>query len=244
MGNTVLITGGSSGIGAACALLFAEKGWDVAIGCHSEGSLSRGGEPVAAAAREKGVRAGCFVADVADFEAAGRLISAATEAFGGIDVLVNAAGITRDGPVARMSEEQFDAVLATNLKGAFNTIRHITPQMMKKRAGKIINITSVVGITGNRGQANYAASKSGLIGLTKSVAKELGGRGITCNAVAPGFIETAMTDRMPEKAREALLNATALGRPGRPEEVAEAVFFLATSSFITGHVLVVDGMLG
>ena len=235
------ITGASSGIGAACAKALAAKGYDIAVGCHSESSIERGGMAVAAACRELGVRAECFVCKVEDFTGCGESIGRVVENFGGIDLLINSAGITRDGLLARMSEENFDKVIEVNLKGAFNAIRHITPLMIKKRAGKIINIASVIGLMGNAGQANYAASKGGLIALTKSVAKELGGRGITCNAIAPGFIQTKMTDTLPEKAMQNIIDATALGRTGRPEEVADCAVFLAGNDFITGQVIVVDG---
>ena len=241
MHNTALITGASSGIGAAIALGLAKQGYHIAVGCHSSSSVERGGRVVAESCRKLGVSAECFVADVSDFSGCVFLVKEVAERFGGIDVLVNCAGVTRDGPIARMSEEHFDEVLNVNLKGAFNTIRHVTPLMMKRRGGAIVNISSVVGLTGNRGQANYAASKAGLIGLTKSVARELGSRGITCNAVAPGYIETAMTDAMPEKAKEAILSTIVLGRPGTPEEVADAVVFLVKNRYVTGQVLVVDG---
>jgi len=240
---TAWITGASSGIGAACALALADKGYNIAVGCHSMGSIERGGGEVAEKCRGLGVKAECYVGNVEDFADCGRLVGEIVENFGGIDLLCNCAGITRDGLVARMSEENFDEVIDVNLKGAFCTIRHVSPLMMKKRAGKIINVASVIGLMGNPGQANYAASKGGLIALTKSVAKELGGRGITCNAVAPGFIETKMTGNMPEKAMQAIMDATVLGRTGKPEEVAHAVVFLAENDFITGQTIVVDGGL-
>ena len=243
MSKTAWITGASSGIGAACALALAGKGYNIAVGCHSQGSIERGGGEIAAGCRALGVKAECFVGNVEDFASCGELVGKIVEEMGGIDLLVNSAGITRDGLIARMSEEQFDEVIDVNLKGAFCAIRHVSPLMMKKRAGKIVNIASVIGLGGNAGQANYAASKGGVIAMTKSVAKELGGRGITCNAVAPGFIQTKMTDVLPEKAAEAVLGATPLGRPGKPEEVAHAVLFLAENDFVTGQVIVVDGGL-
>lgn len=243
MKGTAIITGASSGIGAAIALALAEKGYPIAVGCHSPGSVERGGGKVAEECAALSGRAECFVADVADFDACAGMIEAVKAWGGEIGLLVNCAGVTRDGPIARMSEESFDQVMDTNLKGAFNTIRHLTPILMKQRFGKIINISSVVGLNGNRGQANYAASKAGVIGLTKAVAKELAPRGITCNAIAPGFIETAMTEEMPQQAREMILKATLLGRGGRPEEVAHTAVFLAENDFITGQVIVVDGGL-
>jgi len=240
---TAWITGASSGIGAACAIALARKGYNIAVGCHSQSSIERGGGKVMEQCREIGVQAECYVGKVQDFADCGRLTGEIVENLGGIDLLVNCAGITRDGLIARMSEENFDEVIDVNLKGAFCTIRHVSPMMMKKRAGKIINVASVIGIMGNAGQANYAASKGGLIALTKSVAKELGGRGITCNAVAPGFIETKMTGNLPEKAIQAITDATVLGRTGKPEDVAHAVVFLAENDFITGQTIVVDGGL-
>ncbi|MCL2856932.1 MAG: 3-oxoacyl-ACP reductase FabG [Oscillospiraceae bacterium] len=240
---TAWITGASSGIGAACALALAEKGYNIAVGCHSQSSIERGGGKVMEQCRKLGVQAECFVGNVEDFADCGRLVNDIIDKLGGIDLLVNCAGITRDGLIARMSEENFDEVIDVNLKGAFCTIRHVSPLMMKKRAGKIINVASVIGLMGNPGQSNYAASKGGLIALTKSVAKELGGRGITCNAVAPGFIETKMTGAMPEKAIQAIMDATVLGRTGQPEEVAHAVAFLAENNFVTGQTIVVDGGL-
>ena len=243
MTKTAWITGASSGIGAATAVALAEKGYNIAVGCHSEGSLARGGGEVAERCRALGVQAECFVCSVEDFTACQEITQKIAERFGGIDLLVNCAGITRDGLVARMSEQSFDEVIDVNLKGAFCAIRHVSPLMMKKRTGKIINIASVAGLMGNAGQANYAASKGGVIAMTKAVAKELGGRGITCNAIAPGLIETKMTDPIPPKALEAIKQATALGRIGKPEEIAHAVVFLAENDFITGQVLVVDGGL-
>ena len=243
MKKTAWITGATSGIGAAAAIALAKEGYNIALGCHSQESIERGGDNVALRCQDLGVQAECFVGNVEDFAACGELAAKIAEHFGGIDLLVNCAGITRDGLIARMSEENFDKVMDVNLKGAFCTIRHVSPLMMKKRSGKIINIASVIGLTGNAGQANYAAAKGGLIALTKSVAKELGGRGITCNAIAPGFIETKMTDSLPEKAIAAIVDATALGRTGKPEEVAHAVVFLAENDYITGQTLVVDGGL-
>ena len=243
MGKVVLITGATRGIGAELARAFGASGYDVAIGCRTRESMERLGLKVAADCRSHGVNAGCFVADVSDFSACAAMVKQVTEEMGGIDVLINNAGITRDGPVARMSEESFDSVMDANLKSAFNMIRQVTPLMMKRKAGNIINISSVVGIGGNAGQANYSASKAGLIGLTKSVAKELGSRNITCNAIAPGFIQSDMTDSLSGSLKEALLARTSLRRLGTPKDVADTALFLASQDFITGQVIVVDGGL-
>lgn len=243
MAKTVLVTGASQGIGACIAQTFAAKGWNVAIDCHSQSSLEKGGAETAERCRAAGAEAECFVADVSDFAQCGELVKAAAARFGRIDALVNNAGITRDGLLALMGEEQFDAVIAANLKSVFNMMHHVSRLMMKARGGRIVNITSVAGLYGNAGQANYSASKAGVVGLTLTAAKELGPRGITVNAVAPGFIETAMTAALPEKARAAALSGIALGRFGRPQDVAHAAAFLASdeAAYITGQVLVVDG---
>jgi len=201
------------------------------------------GRAQAAAAELPGEGHRGFGCDVADSGAVNELVKTVEAEMGGLEILVNNAGITEDNLLVRMSDEAWDRVLNTNLKGAFNLIRAAARGMMRRRSGRIINITSVVGITGNPGQANYAASKAGLIGLTKSVARELASRGVLCNAVAPGFIDTEMTAALPEAAREALLAQIALGRLGRPEDVACVVRFLAgpAASYVTGQTLVVDG---
>jgi len=235
-GRTAFVTGSTRGIGLAVARALHEAGARVAI-------VGRDASRAVAVAADLGERAtgvGCDVADRAQVEAA---IAAAEAALGPIDVLVNNAGVTRDNILLRLTDEDWDAVLDANLKGAFFTIRAVIKGMMKRRAGRIINITSVVGLTGNKGQANYAASKAGLIGLTKSVAKEYAARGVLANCIAPGFIETDMTAALPSEARTALLEDIALGRLGRPEDIAAAVLFLASdlASYITGQVLVVDG---
>ena len=243
MPKTALITGAARGIGAGLAVAFARAGYQVAVNCRTQESLEQRGLAVAEQCRALGAGAVCFVADVSDFAACAGMVSQVVSRLGGIDVLVNNAGITRDGLAARMSEADYDAVLDANLKSVFNMIRHVSPVMMRQRHGKIINMTSVVGINGNKGQLNYAASKAGVIGITKSVAKELGSRGITCNAIAPGFIQSEMTDSLSDKLKAAMLSMTSLGRFGTVEDVARTALFLAESDFITGQVLVVDGGL-
>ncbi len=245
-GKTVraaVVTGSSRGIGRAIAEKLAGAGYNVCVNCSSESGL----EAVTALADElataHGVKVIARVANVADPEQAKGLIEAAFEEFGRIDVLVNNAGITRDGLLARMKDEDFDAVIDVNLKGTFNCCRAAAQRMMKQRYGRIVNMSSVVGVAGNAGQANYAASKAGVIGLTKSIARELAGRNITCNAVAPGFIETDMTDALSEKQRAAIGERIAAKRFGTAEEVAALVRFLASegSGYITGQVICIDG---
>ena len=213
------------------------------VNCSSEASLPSAQELADQLEREYGVRAVAVAANVADPAAASALVDAAMEAFGRLDVLVNNAGITRDGLLARMKDEDFDAVLDVNLKGTFNCCRAAAQRMMKQRYGRIVNMSSVVGVAGNAGQANYAASKAGVIGLTKAVAKELAGRNITANAVAPGFIETDMTDALSDKQRAAITERIASKRLGAPEDVAALVSFLASeeAGYVTGQVVCVDG---
>lgn len=239
-GKTAIVTGASRGIGKAVALKLAEHGANIVINYRNskEAALA-----VVSEIEQKGVKALAIQADVSKFDEAKNLILKVKEELGSVDILINNAGITKDGVLLRMKEEDFDSVIDINLKGVFNCIRHVVPIMMKQRSGKIISMTSVVGIIGNAGQANYSASKAGIIGLTKSTAKEIGGRGITVNAIAPGFIETEMTDAVSDKYKEAIISSTALRKLGKSENVADAVYFLASSmgDYITGQVLSVDG---
>jgi 3-oxoacyl-[acyl-carrier protein] reductase len=236
-GQAALVTGGSRGIGLAIAKALAEAGATVAVAATNE---KRAGD---AAASLSGDGHRGYAVDVGDSGSVDTLVKAVESDLGGIDILVNNAGVTRDNVLMRLKDEDWTTVLDTNLRGAFNTIRAASRAMMKRRSGRIINVGSIVGITGNKGQANYAASKAGLIGLTKSVARELASRGVLVNVVAPGYIETDMTAELPEAAREALLSQISLGRLGRPDDIAGVVRFLAgpAASYITGQVLVVDG---
>lgn len=236
-GNVALITGGSRGIGAACAKKLAALGADIAV--IYAGNAEKANE-VCTACQALGVRARAYQCDVADFDAVKQTVAAVKAELGSVDILVNSAGITRDGLVAAMREADFDAVIATNLKGTFNMIRHCARLFLRTGHGRIVNISSVAGVAGNAGQANYSASKAGVIGLTKSVACELAPKGITCNAVAPGFVATDMTAAL-ALTDEQLRAAVPLGRMARPEEIADAVAFLLQSDYITGQVLCVDG---
>ena len=239
-GKNALITGASKGIGKAIAIKFAEQGANVAFTYLSSVEQGRALEEELSS---KGIRAKGYRSDASDFNQADKLINDVISDFGSIDVLVNNAGITMDNLLLRMTEESWDRVMNVNLKSCFNTVKAVTKPMMKQKSGSIINMTSVVGIKGNAGQANYAASKSGIIGFTKSVALEIGSRGIRCNAIAPGFIETEMTDKLDEKTIQLWRDAIPLKRGGKPGDVADACVFLACdmSSYITGQVLQVDG---
>lgn len=239
-GKVALVTGAGRGIGREIALTLAEYGADVIVNYH--GSREKAQE-VVKQIEQLGRKVAAIQCSVADYEACGQMITDMLAAFGHIDILVNNAGITKDNLVIKMSEEDFDAVMDTNLKGTFNTIKHMYRPFLKQRAGRIINLSSVSGVLGNAGQANYAASKAGVIGLTKSVARELAARNITVNAVAPGYIDTDMTQAMTETAREATLAQIPLKRVGTPRDIAEMVAFLASdrASYITGQVISVDG---
>ncbi len=240
--KVALITGGSRGIGAAIVQRFAEQGAQVAFTYRSSAAQA---EKVAGTASEQGVTVKAYQSDAGDFAQAEALIKSVLEDFGRIDILVNNAGITQDTLMLRMSEEQWDKVIATNLKSVFNLTKHALRPMMKNRGGSIINMSSIVGITGNAGQANYAASKAGIIGFSKSVAKEMGARNVRCNVIAPGFIETEMTGELDEKTKEAYLNNIPLRRLGQAAEVADACVFLGSdlSAYVSGQTLSVCGAL-
>ena len=236
--KNVIVTGAAKGIGKAIALAFAAEGCNIVLNYHSHLD-----EETVKEIEAFGVICKPVQGDVSDFAFAADMIKTVKKELGSVDVLVNNAGITKDMLLMRMTEEQFDDVINTNLKGTFNTIRHLSRYLLKQRAGKIINISSVSGILGNAGQSNYAASKAGVIGLTKSVARELASRGICVNAVAPGFVETEMTAVLPEKTQEELKKQIPLGRAGQVQDIANAVAFLASpeSDYITGQILSVDG---
>lgn len=234
--KTVIVTGAAKGIGRAIALRFAKEGCNIVLNYRSNVS-----DELIEEIKSYGVECLPFKADVSVYSEAETLIKESKKHFGSVDVLVNNAGITRDMLIMRMSEDEFDSVINTNLKGTFNTIRHVSSVMLKQKSGAIINLSSVVGLMGNIGQANYAASKAGVIGLTKSTARELAARGITCNAIAPGFIETDMTAVLKDDVKEAMLNTIPLKKFGQAEDIAEAAVFLAKNRYITGQVLNVDG---
>lgn len=240
VGKVAFVTGASRGIGRAIALRLAKDGAKVAI--NFAGNLAKA-EEVKAEIESFGGEAILIQGNVADFEIVGEMVKKVVAAWGRIDILVNNAGITKDNLLLKMSVEDFDAVIGTNLKGVFNCTKAVTKLMMKQRSGRIVNMSSVVALNGNVSQANYAAAKAGIIGFTKSAAKELASRGVTVNAVAPGFIETDMTDKLNDKIKSELISGIPLGRSGKPEDIANAVAFLVSenAAYITGQVICVDG---
>jgi 3-oxoacyl-[acyl-carrier protein] reductase len=241
-GKIALVTGASKGIGRAIAIKFAQEGAHVAFTYLS--SVEKG-QALAAELAEFGISAKGYRSDASDFKAADDLVNAVVADFGGLDILVNNAGITRDTLLMRMTEESWDEIMNINLKSCFNTVKAATRVMMKAKSGSIINMTSVVGVKGNAGQANYAASKAGIIGFTKSIALELGSRNIRCNAVAPGFIETEMTEVLDEKTVQGWRDAIPMKRGGQPQEIADVCVFLGSemSSYISGQVIHVNGAM-
>ncbi len=241
-GKNVIVTGGTRGIGRAIVEACAQAGANVAFTFRSSVDEA---EALRQALTDQGTKALAIQGDAADFAAAEATVKSVLDAWGTVDVLVNNAGITRDGLMLRMKEEDWDAVINTNLKSLFNFAKAVYRPMMRQRGGAIVNISSVVGVMGNPGQTNYAASKAGIIGFSKSLAKELGGRGVRVNVVAPGYVATDMTAALSDAAREAMLGAVPLGRPANPEDIANAVLFLASdaAAYVTGHVLHVDGGL-
>lgn len=240
MKQTAIVTGGSRGIGRAVAMRLAKDGMNLVINYRGNSAAAEETERLC---RELGAEVLLVQGDVSCAEDCEKLAAQAKEAFGRVDVLVNNAGITRDGLLARMTEADFRAVLDVNLVGPWNMIKAVNRIMMKQRYGRIVNLSSVTGLMGNMGQTNYAAAKAGILGMTKSYAREVAGRGITVNAVAPGFIDTDMTEAMPEGAKDKIITGIPMGRTGKPEDVAEAVAFLASeqAGYITGEVLRVDG---
>ena len=235
-----MITGAARGIGKAIALKFASEGADIAF---TDLVIDENGKATEKEIAAFGVRAKGYASNAANFEEAHKVVEEIVKDFGRIDILVNNAGITKDNLIMKMSEDDFDAVIATNLKGAFNCIKHVSRQMLKQKSGRIINISSVSGVLGNAGQANYCAAKAGVIGLTKSAAKELASRGITVNAVAPGFIKTEMTDVLKDDIKKAIMENIPMKAFGETEDIANAVAFLASEEarYITGQVISVDG---
>ncbi|MDR1674552.1 MAG: 3-oxoacyl-[acyl-carrier-protein] reductase [Oscillospiraceae bacterium] len=244
MNKTALITGATSGIGAQIARRLAHDGFNVAINARSQAELPDG-KAVAEDCKKENVSAVCFIADVSVYDECQRMVKEVKGHFGSLDVLVNNAGITRDGLMARMKEEAYDTVIAVNQKSVFNMMKFAGNVMIKQHGGRIINISSVAGLYGNAGQINYSASKAAVIGMTKTASKELGSRGITVNAVAPGFIQTPMTDMLTDEQKANILKQVSLGRYGQVSEVAAAVSFLASdeAGYITGQVLEISGGL-
>lgn len=245
MSKTALITGASQGLGAAMAKRLSEDGFNIAINCYDQNAADTCGKEVKEICEKNGVEAECFVADVSKYEECENMVKAVKERFSTIDVLVNNAGITKDGLLVRMSEEAFDAVTNVNYKSVFNMTKLVGGVMMRQRSGRIVNVSSVAGVNGNAGQFNYSASKAGIIGMTKTSAKELGARGINVNAIAPGFINTAMTKALPDDLKEEIKKQISLKRYGESEEVAGVVSFLAgpDSSYVSGQVIMIDGCL-
>ena len=242
---TAIITGASQGIGACIAKRLAKDGFDIAVNHYpSEGDKAKA-EEVARECEAMGVKAVCFAADVSKCSECEEMVKAVKAEFGSIDVLVNNAGITKDGLLARMSEENYDAVIAVNQKSVYNMMKPVCSVMMKQRHGRVINVSSVAGLYGNPGQFNYSASKAAIIGMTKTAAKEFGSRNITCNAVAPGFIQTPMTDALSDDQKKAILNMIAMKRYGQVDEIAGVVSFLASpdASYVTGQVIEISGGL-
>ena len=239
-GKVALVTGAARGIGKAIALRFASEGADIAF---TDLAIDDNGRATEEEIRALGVRVKGYASNAANFDEAHKTVEEVVKDFGGLDILVNNAGITTDGRMLRMSEAQWDAVIAVNLKSAFNFVHACVPVMMRRRGGSIINMASVVGVHGNAGQANYAASKAGMIALAKSVAQEMGPKGIRANAIAPGFIETAMTEALPDSVREEWKKKIPLRRGGTPDDVADVAVFLASnlSSYVSGQVIQVDG---
>lgn len=238
--RVAIITGGSQGIGLAIAKALAKEGAQIAIVDVLEEQAQTAASELT---KTFHVKVGAFKCDISDFDASAKMIDEVKEVFGTVDILVNNAGITRDGLILRMTEEQWDTVMAVNLKGVFNCTRHVSPIMLRNRRGSIINITSVVGQMGNKGQANYAASKAGIIGFTKTIARELAGKKVRSNAVAPGYIMTEMTSQLPEEAQKELKKIIPMKQLGTPEDIAQTVLFLASdnSQYITGQTIAVNG---
>lgn len=242
---TAIITGASQGIGACIAKRLAKDGFDVVINHYPSDGDKEKALAVAEECRGFGVKAECYAADVSKFDQCEAMVKQVKADFGSIDALVNNAGITKDGLLARMKEEDYDAVIAVNQKSVYNMLKHVCSVMMKQRHGRIVNVSSVAGLYGNPGQVNYSASKAAIVGMTKTVAKEFGSRNITCNAVAPGFIHTPMTDVLSGELKSKMLGAVALGRYGEPEEIASVVSFLVSddASYVTGQVIEISGGL-